>query len=177
MLLPVCDNMISSDTAFQNMFNPLVSFFLTSLLAILIRWRFFPTPPAAFANAFDPLLCASLHNQIAEILTPTAHAMNNTLVRNLFKLPGEEGKRARALRRRLSQEMVIFFSNTVFPVSHIPGAGGGPIIGFTPDLKFPCTWMFEQLIHLDYSEAEDRYLVLYGSKPFHPSVKRSESKC
>lgn len=99
------DAMISSDVGFQNMAKPLAGFFVTSLLAIFIKLFLFPTTPEAFANAFDPLLCASLHNRIAEFLTPAAHAVNNTTVCSFFNLPGEEARRSRALRRRLSPEM------------------------------------------------------------------------
>lgn len=88
-----------------------------------------PRRPAE-PHAFDPLLCASLHNETIAILKPFAEEHGYRVVRNFFVAYGDE---AAALRDRLSPPIIIFFED----IDVIPRDGVPQLMNFTPHLQMP----------------------------------------
>lgn len=58
--------------------------------------------------AFNPYICASLHNKIVSFLTTQAPAHNNRIVHNFFSAYGDESN---AIRDRLSEPLITFLEN------------------------------------------------------------------
>lgn len=121
---------------------------------------------------FDPLLCASLHNQIISIIAPAARTQyRNTIVRNFFAAYGEP---AEAIRDRLSVSstpLVSFLENIDIALPPAPADGNpgvGVPINFAPHLALPSPWMFEELnpgfATGDCRDEHENFVVLYGGE-------------
>lgn len=95
-------------------------------------------PETAFSHGidsplpeFDPLACASLHNQIITILQPYAEQHNNHVVHDFFIAYGDE---AQAVRDQLTQPMITFLENIDIVVSDDDAA---PAVNFSPHVGMP----------------------------------------
>lgn len=82
------------------------------------------------AHAFDPLLCASLHNQIIDFLRPFAKEHRYRVIRNFFVAYGDE---AVALQDQMSPPIITFFEN----IDIILNEDGPRLMHFTPHLRMP----------------------------------------
>ena len=116
----------------------------------------------SFPDAFDPLVCASLHNRIIGIIAPAAREQyHNEIIRDFFVAYGEQ---AEALRPRLSAPVLAFLENIDIPVA----SEGGIQINFAPHLSLPSPWMFEQLNPGFPSgpgeDEHENFIVLYGGE-------------
>lgn len=112
---------------------------ITAVLLILVAIRMsgLQVPmqiqmPAETAMTFDPLLCASLHNQIIALLAPQAAEYNNRVVHNFFVAYDVE---AEEIRDRLSQPLVVFLENIDILISDEEGPS--EVMNFTPHLAMP----------------------------------------
>lgn len=81
-------------------------------------------------SAFDPLLCADLHNQIIDILRPSAEEQNFPIIRNFFVAYGD---RAAEMRGKLSQPLTTFLEN----IDIIHHEDQSKWMYFTPTLFMP----------------------------------------
>lgn len=81
-------------------------------------------------SAFDPLLCADLHNQIIDILRPSAEEQNFSIIRNFFVAYGD---RAVEMRDQLSQPLIEFLEN----IDIIHHEDQSRWMHFTPNLFMP----------------------------------------
>lgn len=81
-------------------------------------------------SAFDPLLCADLHNQIIAILKPSAEEQDIPIIRNFFVAYGDQ---ATEMRDKLSQPLITFLEN----IDIIDHEDNSKSMYFTPHLWMP----------------------------------------
>lgn len=119
------------------------------------------TLPTQSSVSFDPLICASLHNQIIAILSSYAAEFNNRVAHNFFLAYAD----ADAIRGQLSPPFITFLENIDVLVSN--DEGSSPVINFTPHLSMPnpnAFWLLNGGLSDIDSEDHENWVILYLGK-------------
>lgn len=110
-------------------------------------------------DAFDPYICAALHDKIISFLTRQAPAHNNVLVHNFFDAYGDG---ADAIRDRLTEPLIKFLENIDIMISTDPESS--PAMNFAPHLCMPNPnefWALNGGLSDLSGEDHENWVVLY----------------
>ena len=119
--------------------------------------------------AFDPHICASLHNKIVFFLNDHAATYNNRIVHNFFDAYGDD---ANEIRERLSEPLITFLENIDIVVSNDPESS--PVVNFAPHLSMPNPhdfWALNGGMNDFSGEDHENWVVLYLRMYFYPCLR------